>query len=164
MEEIYNKYSMLVYNYLKGLCGDSSVAEELTQETFYKAVKGIKRFNNECKVSTWLCQIAKNTWIDFLRKGKYEDFVSINDENYIEKLILEKSIEKQVEDKEDLLSLYRNIHKLDEDTREVFYLRLKGELSFRDIGNILNKSEDWARLAFYRGKIKLKEVMLNDKK
>lgn len=155
---------MLVYNYLKGLCGDSSVAEELTQETFYKAVKGIKRFNNECKVSTWLCQIAKNTWIDFLRKEKYEDVVSINDENYIEKLILEKSIEKQVEDKEDLLSLYRNIHKLDEDTREVFYLRLKGELSFRDIGNILNKSEDWARLAFYRGKIKLKEVMLNDKK
>ncbi|MCI8393234.1 MAG: sigma-70 family RNA polymerase sigma factor [Clostridia bacterium] len=164
MEEIYNRYSKLVYNYLKGLCGDSSLAEELTQETFYKAVKGIKKFNNECKVSTWLCQIAKNTWLDFLKKKKYEDFVLINDENYVEKLIIEKSIENQVEDKEDLINLYQNIHKLDENTREVFYLRLKGELSFRDIGKILNKSEDWARLAFYRGKIRLKEGMLNDKK
>ena len=76
MEEIYKKYSMLVYNYLKSLCNNCDIAEELTQETFYKAIKGIDKFNNECKVSTWLCKIAKNTWIDFLRKKEKENFIS----------------------------------------------------------------------------------------
>ena len=162
MEELYKEYSKLVYNYLYSLSRDSFISEELTQETFYKAIKGINKFNYEYKVSTWLCQIAKNTWIDFLRKEKRKKEIPIDDVNYIEKFIIEKSIEENVEDKAKIIELYKNIHKLDEDTREVFYLRIKGELSFKEIGEILNKTENWARLAFYRGKIKLKEDMKDD--
>lgn len=161
MEELYKEYSKLIYYYLNSLCGDHAIAEELTQETFYKAIKGIKKFNNECKISTWLCKIAKNTWTDYLRKEKMQETLSIDDENFIEKTILEKSFEDTINDKSEIISLYKQIHELDEDTREVFYLRLKGELSFKEIGEILNKSEDWARLNFYRGKIKLKEAMNN---
>ena len=98
----------------------------------------------------------------FLRKEKRKKEIPIDDVNYIEKFIIEKSIEENVEDKAKIIELYKNIHKLDEDTREVFYLRIKGELSFKEIGEILNKTENWARLAFYRGKIKLKEVMKDD--
>ena len=95
-----------------------------------------------------------------MEKRKKE--ISIEDINNIEKFILEKSIEENIEDKAKIIELYKNIHKLDEETREVFYLRIKGELNFKEIGEILNKSENWARLAFYRGKIKLKEVMKDD--
>lgn len=162
MEELYKEYSKLVYNYLYSLCRDSAISEELTQETFYKAIKGINKFNNEYKISTWLCQIAKNAWIDYLRKEKRQKMISIDDENYVEKIILEKSLEENIEEQNKIIDLYKNIHKLDSDTREVFYLRIKGELSFKEIGEILNKSENWARIAFYRGKIKLKEAMKND--
>lgn len=159
MDELYKEYSKLVFYYLNSLSGNSYIAEELTQETFYKAIKGINKFNNECKISTWLCKIAKNTWNDYLRKAKLQETFSIDDENFIEKVIFEKSFEENIEDKSEIINLYKYIHKLDEDTREVFYLRLKGELSFKEIGEILDKSEDWARLTFYRGKIKLKEAM-----
>ena len=161
MDKLYKKYSKLVFYYLNSLSGDSYIAEELTQETFYKAIKGINKFNNECKISTWLCKIAKNTWNDYLRKERLQGTFSIDDENFIEKMIFEKSFEDDIDDKSERISLYKYIHELDEDMREVFYLRLKGELSFKEIGEILNKSEDWARLTFYRGKIKLKEVMNN---
>ena len=155
---------MLVYNYLKSLCNNCDIAEELTQETFYKAIKGIDKFNNECKVSTWLCKIAKNTWIDFLRKKEKENFISIDNEEVIQNFFSSKSIKNNIEDSEDIINLYKYIHKLDENTKEVFYLRLNADLSFRNIGEILDKSEEWARMAFYRGKMKLKEAMKNDEK
>lgn len=156
MEEYYKEYSNLVYNYINSLCSNPTIAEELTQETFYKAVKGIHKFNNECKLSTWLCRIAKNTWIDYLRKEGHKQYVSIDDTRYIEKLIAE---EHALEDKEDIINLYKYIHKFDEVTKEIFYLRLKGELSFKDIAEILDKSPNWVRTVFYRGKLKLKEAM-----
>ena len=162
LEEIYKEYSSLIYNYLKSLCNDDSIAEELTQETFYKAIKNINKFNNECKLNTWLCKIAKNTWIDFLRKEKKFKYFSIDDENFIETAFLDKSFKDNLDDREEIINLYKNIHKLDADTREVFYLRLKGELTFKEISIILNKAEEWTRLAFYRGKIKLREAMKNE--
>ena len=137
MEELYNKYSKLVYNYLKSLCGDSELAEELTQETFYKAIKNVNKFEGKCKVSTWLCQIAKNVFRDYIAKEKKVKFISIDDD-YIKNLIVEKNLEENSEDKSELINLYKQIHKLDEKTREVFYLRIKGELSFKEIGEILN--------------------------
>ena len=161
MEELYKEYSKLVFHYLYSRCENYAIAEELTQETFYKAIKGINKFNNECKISTWLCRIAKNIYSDYLRKEKVQRTFSIDDENFIEEIIIEKSFEEVIDDKSEIISLYKYIHEFDEDTREVFYLRLKGELSFKEIGEILNKSENWARLTFYRGKIKLKEVMNN---
>ncbi len=162
MEEIYKKHSNLVYKYLYSLCNDSNLAEELTQETFYKAIKAIDKFHNECKISTWLCKIAKNIWIDYLKNKR--NTISIDEDNFMENLIADNTFENKIEDKSDIMQLYKLIHKLDDNTREVFYLRINGELSFKEIGEIMNRSEEWARIVFYRGKIKIKEMVLDDKK
>lgn len=165
MDEIYEKYSKLVYNYLNSLCGNREIAEELTQETFYKAIKGINKFRSECKINTWLCQIAKNEWKDYLVKEKKIKQVSIDNDDYIEGLLIDKSLENYVVEREELINLYKEIHKLDDKTKEVFLLRIKGELSFKEIAEILGKSEEWARITFYRGKIKLiEEINLETKK
>ena len=132
------------------------------QETFYKAIKGINKFKGESKISTQLCQIAKNVWRDYLKKENKRKEISYDDENYIDILLLEESSNDDIDDRQELINLYREIHKLDEKTREVFYLRIKGELSFKEIGEILDKSEEWSRLTFYRGKIKLKEEFKDD--
>lgn len=164
MEELYRENVKLVFNYLKSLCNDSELAEELTQETFYKAIKGIKKFKGDSKISTWLCKIAKNLWINYQIKENKMTTISYDSNEQIEKMLIDENIENDIENRNDLIGLYKKIHKLDENTKEVFYLRIKGELSFKEIGEILNKSEEWARIIFYRGKIKLKEDMENDKK
>ena len=161
MEELYKKYSSLVYHYLISLCQNKEIAEELTQETFYKAIKGVRKFKGKCKVSSWLCQIAKNVWSDYLNKEKKINTVSF-DNYYVNNLLIEKTLENEIEDRNEVINLYKQIHKLDEKTKEVFYLRIKGEFSFKEIGDILDKSEEWARITFYRGKIKLKEELEND--
>ena len=163
-DKLYKNYSMLVYNYLYSLSKDRELAEELTQETFYKAIKNIKKFEGNSKVSTWLCQIAKNEWRTYVAKESKIKQIPIEDENYIDKLILENTAETEVEEKETVLNLYKEIHKLDQKTKEVIYLRIKGDLSFKEIGEILGESEEWARITYYRGKIKLKEELRNDKK
>lgn len=162
MEELYKEHSRFVFNYLYSLCESHEIAEELTQETFYKAIIGIENFRGDCKLNVWLCQIAKNLWKDYLRREKKIKLISIDEDSYIESLIIEKSLENHIEDRSDIINLYKQIHKLDEKTKEVFLLRIKGELSFKEIGEILGKSEQWARVTYYRGKIKLKEELDND--
>ena len=162
LEELYKKYSKLVYNYLYSLSCDREVAEELTQETFYKAIKGINKFRNECKINTWLCQIAKNEWKRYLGKKNKIQQISIDNDEYIEHVLIEKYTEDNLEARDEIINLYKQIHKLDEKTKEVFYLRIKGDLTFKEIGEIFGKSEEWARITFYRGKIKLKEEMRNE--
>ena len=153
MEQIYKQYFETVNKYLFCLTHNSDISEELTQETFYRAVKKINNFKGDCKISVWLCQIAKNLWYDELKKNKKlqnigEEILSIQSEDKIEdKVILNES----------KVELYKKIQKLDKQTREVIYLRITGELSFKEIGDILNKTENWARVTFYRGKQKLKE-------
>ena len=152
LEQIYKQYFETVNKYLFCLTHNSDISEELTQETFYRAVKKINTFKGECKMSVWLCQIAKNLWYDELKKNKKlenieQTFLIQSEENLEENIILN----------ENKLELYKKLQKLDKQTREVVYLRITGELSFREIGDILNKTENWARVTFYRGKQKLKE-------
>lgn len=156
MEEIYKKYSRIVYNYLYSLNKNVEISEELTQETFYKAIKEIKNFRNECNISVWLCQIAKNLWINYIKKENKAKVVFL-DEN-TDGLFIEDNINTNNE----VIELYKEIHRLDEKTREVIYFRILGGLTFKDIGEIFDKSEEWARITFYRGKIKLKEELKND--
>ncbi len=159
MEEIYQKYSTIVYNYIYSLTHDIELSKELMQETFYYAIKGISNFKNECSINVWLCQIAKNKWKDYLLKSKKLKTISFDDKKELS--LLDNSNEYFLDEKDEIIQLYKKIHKLDEKTREVFYLRIKGELSFKQIGEILDKSEEWARITFYRGKIKLKEDFKN---
>ena len=153
MEQIYKQYFETVNKYLFCLTHNSDISEELTQETFYRAVKKINTFKGDCKISVWLCQIAKNLWYDELKKNKKIQ----NSEEEMFSIEAEEKIEDKVILNESKVELYKKIQKLDKQTREVIYLRITGELSFKEIGDILNKTENWARVTFYRGKQKLKE-------
>ena len=155
IEKIYEEYFKTVNKYLFCLTKNSDISEELTQETFYKAVKKIDTYKGECKMSVWLCQIAKNLWYDECRKNKKLKNISEEDLFNIEE---KSTIEDNVVSEEEKIEIYKKMQKLDEKTREVMYLRISGELSFKEIGIILNKTENWARVTFYRGKNKLKEV------
>ena len=131
MEEIYQAHARTVYKFLLSQCHDADLAEELTQETFYQAVRSIDRFNGSCKVSVWLCQIAKHLWYQHLRKRKPEEPLP-------EDGLPGPSAEEDV--------LTRQGH-----------LDLLGGLSFREIGDVLGRTETWARVTFYRGKEALRK-------
>ncbi len=152
IEKIYEDYFETVNKYLFCLTHNNDISEELTQETFYKAVKKINTYKGECKMSVWLCQIAKNLWYDECRKRK--KFNDIDEE----KIQAIDTLEENVIANDEKMLLYKKMQLLDEKTREVMYLRISGELSFKEIGIILNKTENWARVTFYRGKNQLKEV------
>ncbi len=154
MEQIYTQYFETVNKYLFCLTHNNDISEELTQETFYKAVKKIDTYKGECKMSVWLCQIAKNLWYDYCKKNKR--VISIEEEQL--ETYSSNTIEEKVILNDEKISLFRKLQKLDEKTREVIYLRITGELSFKEIGIILNRTENWARVTFYRGKNQLKEV------
>lgn len=154
MEQIYEQYFETVNKYLFCLTRNNDIAEELTQETFYKAVKKIDTYKGECKISVWLCQIAKNSWYDYCKKNKKV----IRLEEELLEIQSDETTEEKVISNDEKISLYRKLQKLDERTREVIYLRITGELSFKEIGMILNQTENWARVTFYRGKNQLKEV------
>ena len=152
MEDIYRRHARTVYKFLLSLCGNADLAEELTQETFYQAIRSIDRFDGRCKLSVWLCQIAKHLWYQHLRKRKRE--VPLPDEP--PELPI-PSAEEGLLEQEGRLELLRKIHALPEQQREVVYLRSFGGLTFREIGDVLGKTENWARVTFYRGKEQLRK-------
>ena len=153
MEEIYQAHARTVYKFLLSQCHDADLAEELTQETFYQAVRSIDRFNGSCKVSVWLCQIAKHLWYQHLRKARRETPLPEEDSA----LPPLPSAEAEVCAREGQLDLLRRVHQLPEPGREVVYLRSFGGLSFREIGDVLGKTETWARVTFYRCKERLRQ-------
>lgn len=157
MDELYRAHANMIYRYLLALSGDVHTAEELTQETFYQAVRCIERYDGSCKETTWLCAIAKNLYQAWQRKHWRETEV------LEDSLPSDKTPESDVLHRLEYLELLQQIHTLEEPGREVLYLRLFGQLSFREIGEVLHKSENWARVTFYRGKEKLKkELNRND--
>ena len=158
MDQMYRKHSQMIYAFLLSKCGDGVLAEELAQETFYQAVKSIDRFKGQSSASTWLCGIANNVWLTYLRKQKRsgEIFPSDEDEACFASSSAESPEDKFIR-KSDNLALMKALHQLKEPMREVLYLRLMGDLSFREIGQIMGQSENWARVTFYRGKTKLIE-------
>ena len=156
MEEIYQQYSSTIYKYLLYLCGNAHMAEDLTQETFVIAVKKIHEFRAECKVSTWLCQIAKHLWYKELKKAK-----KLSTQELTENLTTGYIVEELFLQKEEKLQFFKNVQKLDELSRQVVYLRMMGNLSFIEISEILGKTPNWARVTFFRAKQKIKEEQEN---
>lgn len=150
-EKIYAKYYQSIYRYLLSITKDSFVAEEITQETFYKALKNINKYDPQYKMFTWLCNIAKNTYYTNYKKNKK---LSELDDNITDN---EKSIINKIIDSETNEELLKIVHNLEEPYKEVFTLRVYGDLTYKQIGSIFNKTESWARVTFYRSKIKIKE-------
>lgn len=154
IEEIYKQHSNTIYKYLFCLTKSEELSEDLTQETFSIAVKEIHKFKGNCKVSVWLCQIAKHLWYKELKKQTNKD-ISIEE---IEELEQTETIEDIILKKEEKLKLFKDMQVLDEKTREVLYLRMVGNLNFIEIAEVLGKTPNWARVTFYRGKQKMREV------
>jgi RNA polymerase sigma-70 factor (ECF subfamily) len=155
MEQIYLKHAKTVYGFLLTKLHNPDLAEELTQETFYQAVQCVGNFKGRSSVSTWLCGIAKNLLYEQLRKQKNQ--VSITDAEELPFVSAETELFRSW----DNLQILKSLHRLDEPMREVMYLRLIGNLTFGQIGEIMESSENWARVTFYRGKARIiKEVEL----
>lgn len=150
IKEAYEQYFNTVYGYLCTLTGGNyNLAEELTQETFYRATKKISEFRGESKMSTWLCQIAKYVYYQSLDKKRRRKEVSFDD---AVELAMQEETEKSIEDAEAKMNIFKEIYKLSSPMRDVVMLRLTGELSFKEIGDIMAQSENWARVTFYRAK------------
>lgn len=156
-DEIYKLYSKSIYRYLLYLTGDHHLSEDLLQETFYNAFKAIHKFEGRSKVSTWLYTIARNTFLKDRNKSKKSGEM-LSQDGEIDKMDFEMP-DTIVERRDSMKAVMEAIGRLDENYRQVVLLRSIGELSFRDIGNMLNKNENWARITFYRAKLKLKKEM-----
>lgn len=150
IKEAYEQYFNTVYGYLGTLTGGNyDFAQELTQETFYRATKKIAEFRGDCKMSTWLCQIAKFVYYQSLDKKRRSKEVTLDE---AVELAMQEEVHKSIEDEQAKLHIYKSIQKLDSPMRDVVMLRLTGELSFKEIGDIMAQSENWARVTFYRAK------------
>ena len=157
MDDIYRRHAMTVYKFLLSKTHNEHIAQELTQETFYQAIKSIDRFDGTCKISTWLCAIAKNQLSVYRRRNP------VSDDEVLSRCIV-SSAESQVFEKTEKVDLIRKIHLLPEPFREIIYLRVYGDLSFSEIGGVLGKTENWARVNFHRGKEKLFKELKDDEK
>ncbi len=153
-QEVYSLYFRDVYRYALSLCRNESVAEEITQETFFKALEKLDSFDGRCKVYVWLCQIAKNTYISMCRKDRYRNTVAdteLSQDN--------GSIEDVFINKETAFTVHRVLHSLDEPYKEIFSLRMFGELSFKQIAELFGRTEAWARVTYHRARLKIKEEL-----
>jgi RNA polymerase sigma-70 factor, ECF subfamily len=158
-EELYHLYSKQLYKYLLYITRDTYLAEELLQETYYQALKSIFRFKGDSKVSTWLYQIGKNVYFKHLSRVKKEQLTTINK---TKELTYPNTPDIVFEEKEESINLVKALYKLKEQSREIILLRTFDELSFREIGDMLSQSEGWARINFYRAKLQLKDILLNN--
>ena len=156
-EEIYCKYYKSIYRYLVAITKEVNIAEEITQETFFKALKNIDKYNPNKKMLTWLCEIAKNTYFAEYKKNK--KFQKLSESEIELEIDNEQNIVDKIIDNEDNSEILKILHKLEEPYKEVFTLRVYGELSFKQIGEIFDKSENWARVTYYRSKLKIKESL-----
>lgn len=151
MEEIYNKYANAIKNYIFCITKDIGLAEDIMQETFIVAINEINKFRGDCEISVWLFSIAKKILYKKTKKSNIKNIISIDEFGLADS----KTLEEEYINKDNKLKLFEALQKLDSNTREVIYLRLTGDLTFKEIGKILNKTESWAKVTFFRGKQKL---------
>lgn len=150
-DEIYSEYADMVFRYLMCLCHDADMAEELTQETFCCAIQTSFKVRDDCKVSTWLCQIAKHVWYQELEKRRKHTHHPLDEELAADG----DSPEEIIIRAEEKMELFQKVHALKETEKEVVLLRITGAFAFQEIGELFGKSENWARVTFYRAKQKL---------
>ena len=152
--EVYSLYFRDVYRYALSLCRNEAMAEEITQETFYKALQKLSIFDGKGEVFVWLCRIAKNTYISICRKNKH--LVSDTDLSSIPGA---GNIEESFCNQETAFMVHKALHALAEPYKEVFSLRIFGELSFKQIAELFGKTETWARVTYHRARLKIKEEL-----
>lgn len=153
-ESIYRRYFTDVELYLRAICKDASLAEELTEQVFFQALKALPKFRGDCDIRTWLCSMGRNAYLSHLRRTRpTEDIgeIQIPDPR--------KPVEEQIEDKEQAMVIHRILHELPEPYKEVFSLRVFGQLSFGDIGSLFGRTQNWACVTYHRARQKIREQM-----
>lgn len=150
-EKLYDAYYMRVFSYAMTLTADRHLAEEIAQETFFRAFSRLGSFRGESDEATWLCAIAKNLYADEKRRQSRFDLMPE------EAPAREKAVEQAVAEREDSFRIHLALHALEEPYREIFELRVFGELSFNQIARIFSRTENWARVTYHRAKLKLQE-------
>lgn len=153
-EEIYNAYFKDVEFYLLAICHDAHLAEELTAHVFFRALEALPQYRGDSDIRTWLCSIARNCYLSYLRKKKTS--VSVDE---LEIPDPRQGIEEQFIDKDQALAVHKVLHELPEPYKEVFSLRVFGQLSFSDIGNLFGKTQNWACVTYHRAKSKIQDAM-----
>lgn len=154
-EKVYKEYFNDVYFYIKRLSGNEHIAEEITSETFFKALKSIDSFRGECEIRVWLCQIAKNSYYTYIKKNSKtqntEETELINLPNN------QNNVADEVTSKLQAFEIQKILHEIDEPYREVFMWRVYADLSFKEIAGIFNKNENWACVTYHRARKLIKE-------
>ena len=153
-ESIYRTYFRDVELYLRAICHDEVLAEELTEQVFFQALKALPNFRGDCDIRTWLCAMGRNCYLSHLRKAKQTediDELQIPDPR--------KSIEDCIADKQQAMIIHRVLHDLPEPYKEVFSLRVFGQLSFQDIGGLFGRTANWACVTYHRARQKILDEM-----
>lgn len=153
-ERVYRIYFNEVEVYLRAMCRDEMLAEELTQEVFFKAMRALPKFRGDCDIRSWLCGIGKNCYLDYLRRSRPSEPIeglSLADPS--------PGIEQRLEDRDQALVLHKVLHTLPEPYKEVFSLRVFGELGFSEIGQIFGKTANWACVTYHRARQKIRDRM-----
>jgi len=156
-EEIYEIYFKDVYLYILRLSGNEHIAEEITSETFFKAIQSINEFRGECDIRVWLCQIAKNSYYSYLNKNK--KYVNVENDIMLNIPNNNISIIDQISNEQKSKIIQKILHNMTEPYKEVFMWRTFGDLSFKQIGQIFNKSDNWACVTYHRARLMIKEKM-----
>ena len=152
-DEIYTLYFKDVYLYIRRLSGDEHLAEEITAQTFYKAIKSLDKFRGDCDVRVWLCQIAKNSYYTHIEKNKRLESFDCKAVEFAEG----KSFTEKIEDKEEAKLIQSVLHGIDDPYKEVFMWRVYADMSFKEIGRIFSRSENWACVTYHRAKKLIKQ-------
>ena len=156
-EKIYELYFKDVYLYIRRLSGNEHIAEEITSETFFKALQSINKFRGECDIRVWLCQIAKNSYYSYLEKNK--KYIHVEDEVLSNVPDNESSILEKIVVQDNSKQIQKLLHNIPEPYKEVFMWRVFAELSFKQIGQLFNKSDNWACVTYHRARLMIKERM-----
>ena len=156
LEEIYKTYFQDVYYFVLAMSKDPHIAEEITQETFFKALKGVKHFQEKCSIKSWLCQIARNEYISYTRK-KHRTDQELTEQAYSDGKT--DGLEQRMLRKDEAMTVYQTLHYLDEPYKEVFTLKVLGELNYKEIAQIFGKQETWARVTYHRARVKIQDIL-----
>ena len=157
-ETIYREYFTDVELYLRAVCHNELLAEELTEQVFFQALKALPQFRGECDIRTWLCSMGRNCYLTHLRKTKPSepiDELQIPDPK--------QSVEEQIFDRDQAMEIHRVLHALPEPYKEVFSLRVFGQLSFENIGSLFGRTANWACVTYHRARQKIRSEMEESK-
>lgn len=161
IEKIYRTYFRDVLLYIRRLSNDDHIAEEITSETFYKAMRSIDSFRGDCDIRVWLCQIAKNCYYTYLKKQRWVD--SIEDAILADISSQDETVEERLSRQDEAMQIQKILHDISDPYKEIFMWRVFAELNYKQIGRLFGKSENWACVTYHRARNMIRERLEDSK-